>query len=129
MAEPSGTVVNLFGDRPTIEVSTQQRPLKTKGGGGTSPPVADDPIKSRVDFLHTAFLWLAGALLVAIGTVIGISVNLSNATNSRLDTATKVISDNNREIGQVGVKVDDSNRRLDRIETKIDQLSERLPRK
>ncbi len=99
------------------------------GGNGGSFAGTGDPLKPRVDFLHTAFLWLAGALVTAVIGIIAIAVTMTNATNGRLDRSNEELSALSRDIGQVSVKVDDANRRLDRIDQKLDQLGTKLDKR
>jgi hypothetical protein len=97
-------------------------PLHGGGGGDTLPPMTDDSLKPRVDFLHTAFLWLAGVMVAAITTIIVVAFTLSTSTNARLDKSIETTSGISREVGVVGAKIDEANRRLERIEGKLDQL-------
>lgn len=99
--------------------------LKSGDGGGTSGSVTEDALKPRVDFLHTAFLWLAGALVTAIVAIIGVNLTLASNANSRTDKVIESVSTLNREVGEVSAKADETNRRLDRIEAKLDRLLER----
>ena len=97
------------------------------GGGGTHGGMSSDTnldaLKPRVDFLQTAFLWLAGIMVAAIGTIVLVAVNLTGATNTRLDRSVESTSALNREVGQLSVKADETNVRLQRIEDKLDRLS------
>lgn len=104
-------------------------PTSLSNGGGSSNRMPDDQLKSRVDFLQTAFLWLAGALVTAVIGVIAIAVTLSNSTNVRLDKVNEAMSGLNREVGQVSVKIDASNNRLDRMDEKLDQISRKLDKR
>ena len=104
-------------------------PLNPPGGSGTSAPVADDPLKSRVDFLQTAFLWLAGIMITGFIAMITVTLNSSSSANVRSDRVVETVSVLNREVGTVGVKVDESNRRLNNIENKLDQIASRLGKK
>lgn len=113
-------------DDDYISSLEERQSLKGAGPSGTPPKVTDDPLKARVDFLQTAFLWLAGALVTATVAVIGIAVTMTNSTNGRLDKSVEVGSNLNREVGVVGTKIDDSNRRLDRIEQKLDAIGNKL---
>jgi len=87
--------------------------------------MGEDTIKSRVDFLHTAFLWLVGALVTAIIAIIGVNLTLASNTNSRIDKIVETGSTMNRQLGEQAVKVDEVNRRLERIESKLDRLIEK----
>lgn len=84
-----------------------------------------DQLKPRVDFLHTAFLWLTGVIVAAIGTLVIGAVSLTASTNSRLDKGAEATSALNREVGQLSVKIDEANERLARIEAKLDAASDR----
>ena len=106
-----------------------QGPLNPPGGSGTSTPVADDPLKSRVDFLQTAFLWLAGIMITGFIAMVTVTLNVSSSANARSDKIAETVSNLNREVGTVGTKVDESNRRLNNIENKLDQIGDRLGKK
>ncbi|WP_311271272.1 hypothetical protein [Sphingobium sp. WCS2017Hpa-17] len=90
--------------------------------------MSDDAIKPRVDFLHTAFLWLAGIIITGLLAILGVSVTMSNNTNGRIDKVADSVSTMNRENGEQSASQAETNRRLDRIEGKIDQLLERKGR-
>lgn len=96
--------------------------LKDGGGGGTSGGMTDDALKPRVDFLQTAFLWLAGIMVTAIVAIIGVVLALSSAANVRTDKLTETTAALSREVGVSNAKLDEANRRLDRIERKIDAI-------
>lgn len=106
-----------------------QGPLNPPGGSGTSAPVADDPLKSRVDFLQTAFLWLAGIMITGFIAMVTVTLSVSSSANVRSDKVAETVSNLNREVGTVGTKVDESNRRLNNIENKLDQIGDRLGKK
>ncbi|WP_159975824.1 MULTISPECIES: hypothetical protein [unclassified Novosphingobium] len=84
--------------------------------------MTDDALKPRVDFLHTAFLWLAGALVTALVTIVVLNLTLASSANVRTDRLIENISLINRQAGEQGTKMDEANRRLDRIEAKLDRL-------
>jgi hypothetical protein len=118
---------DLSVERERARVIVNEHALKGGGGGGTyggmSNDTNSDALKPRVDFLQTAFLWLAGIMVAAIGTIVLVAVNLTGATNTRLDRSVEATSALNREVGQLGVKADETNVRLQRIEDKLDRLS------
>lgn len=98
--------------------------LNPGGPDDTLPPMTEDSLKPRVDFLQTAFLWLAGALLTVIVAAATMSITSSNATHSRIDKVAGDLTVLNRQIGEQSAKADEANRRLERIETKLDRLLE-----
>jgi hypothetical protein len=128
-------VVDIDGQRrkaaSTLHPARElEQTLHGGGPGGTSGDMkTEDPLKARVDFLHTAFLGLLGLIVagfIGLATLIGTS---NNAANSRIDKAGETVSALNREVGVVGGKVDESNRRLDRIDGKLDQISAKLDKR
>ncbi len=133
MSEPSLSTIVPFRTAQGVKLTTDgaakvPASLKSGGGGGTSSGMSDDAIKPRVDFLHTAFLWLAGIIITGLLAILGVSVTMSNNTNGRIDKVADSVSTMNRENGEQSASQAETNRRLDRIEGKIDQLLERKGR-
>ena len=112
-----------------IRQPSGQGPLNPPGGSGTLIPVADDHLKSRVDFLQTAFLWLAGIMITGFIAMVTVMLNVSSSANARSDKIVETMSGLNREVGVVGGKVDESNRRLSSIENKLDQIGGSLSKR
>ncbi|MGA1806715.1 hypothetical protein VHN57_08400 [Sphingobium sp. WW5] len=116
---------NVHDMEEWLERKRDAETLHKGGGGGISGGMSEDSLKPRVDFLHTAFLWLAGAIITVALAIVTVTFTMSNSTNGRIDKLTDAVSTMNREAGEQSTKQDDTNRRLDRIESKIDQLLER----
>lgn len=94
--------------------------LNSGGGDGIYPSMSEESLKPRVDFLHTAFLWMAGALVTVLVAVMGVIFATSTGTNARIDRMGESVSAVSREVGVVGAKIDDTNRLLERIDAKLD---------
>ena len=75
-----------------------------------------------MDFLQTAFLWLAGLFITGMLAIFTAIMTVSSGTNGRIDKLTEAVSVMNRESGVQASKAEDANQRLDRIEGKIDKL-------
>lgn len=103
--------------------------LNSKGGGGTSPPMADDTLSKRVDGLQTLVYSLVAVMVAGFIAIFGAVVVSSNTTNTRIDGSSATVSTLNREVGVVGAKVDESNKRLDRIDQKLEQISAKLDKR
>lgn len=108
--------------------SDQGPGLPPGGPGGTSGGMTEDAIKPRVDFLQSAFLWLAGAVVTITLAFITAILLLSNGMNARADKIVENVASLSRQIGENGARLDEENRRLDRIEAKIDRLLEQRPK-
>ena len=119
------TLYLAVGNANPVVTPKPAEPLNPTGGGGTSDNMPEDALKPRVDFLQTAFLWLAGALLTVIVAAATMSITSSNASNARIDKVGADLSVLNRQVGEQSSKVDEANRRLERIETKLDRLIEK----
>lgn len=100
--------------------------LNPPSGGGISGGMSEESLKPRVDFLHTAFLWLAGAIITVALAVVTVNVTTSNTTNGRIDKLTEGVSVMNREAGEQSMKQDDTSRRLESMEGKLDKMDEKL---
>ena len=118
-----GDVVRLV--RPS---TTESVGLRGGGGGGTSGGVTDDALKPRVDFLQSAFLWLAGFMITAILAFVAVIFATSAATNARVDALgvkvdrlAEVVAGFGREVSALSVKMDERGRRLDRGEAGADR--------
>lgn len=120
-----GTVVSINNDVDKIraELAQQEARLKNSGGGGRFSGMSEESLKPRVDFLQTAFLWLAGLFITGLLAIFTAILTVSSGTNGRIDKLTEAVSAMNRENGEQSSKSDDTNRRLDRIEQKIDKIA------
>ena len=107
----------------------ETEPLPGGRGGGTSPPMANDDLKTRVDWLYTLVPWLIGllvtlfiAIIVGAATTNGRIDTVGTSISGRTDKLTETVGSLNREVGTLSEKQSEINRRLDRIESKIDKL-------
>jgi hypothetical protein len=100
---------------------TENEALKGGDSGGTSGTMSDDALKPRVDFLHTAFLWLAGAIVTITVGLAALILNQGSGTNARIDKVADSVSSLNREVGVLSAKQDDANKKLDAISDKLDK--------
>ncbi|WP_285020269.1 hypothetical protein [Novosphingobium sp. fls2-241-R2A-195] len=117
-----------FGSRVAsrmVDSASHSGDLKGGDGGGTSGGMSEEALKPRVDFLHTAFLWLAGLMVTAFLALITVNLTLAGNANTRTDKLVETVSGLNRQAGEVASNQDEANRRLDRIEAKIDRLLEK----
>jgi len=118
---------NAWADMQTMRrTEGSADPLHGDGGGGTSGPVDSDNLKSRVDFLHTAFLWIAGLLITALVAIVTVILTVSSNTNGRIDKIPESISALNREVGRSGDRQEETNRRLEHIETRLEKIGAKL---
>lgn len=120
---PINDVVRAMHEGERRQTDAARR-LSAGGGGGTPGGVTDDALKPRVDFLHTAFLWLAGLMITALLAIVTVIFSVSGRTDAKIDKLAETVSALGREVGATNERQEardrETIRRLDRIEAKLD---------
>lgn len=108
-----------------LEAAEKIAPLKDGDGGGTSPPVTED-LKPRVDFLHSAFLWIAGLGVTSFIALVTLMLTLHAGTNSRIDKVNDTLTTMSHEVGVLSASREGTDARLNRMDAKLDRMDAKL---